>query len=111
MSEDLMARFREIFERAKEKIPEIGSWNKVYQFIIEDDGEFYVEIRGGEARIVEGRHESPIATIQAKRETLDKILAGELDAMKAFMTRQLKITGNVFDTMNLKKIIDHGVKG
>ncbi|MEB3860517.1 MAG: SCP2 sterol-binding domain-containing protein [Desulfurococcales archaeon] len=111
MSEELMGRFKEIFERAKEKLPEVGSWNKVYQFIVEDDGEFYVEISRGEARIVEGRHESPIATIQARREVLEKILSGELDAMKAFMTRQLRITGNVFDTMNLKKIIDHGIKG
>ncbi|MEB3780635.1 MAG: SCP2 sterol-binding domain-containing protein [Desulfurococcales archaeon] len=107
--EELRNKLLDIFKEAKEKMPEISSWSKVYQFVVEGDGEFYIEISNGEAKIVEGKHPSPIATLTASKEVFEKILSGELDAMKAFMTRQLKISGNVLDTMNLKKMIDAGL--
>lgn len=108
MLEELRARFMELFNKALAKVPEARTWNKVYQFIV-DGQEFFLEIKGGQLNIVEGRHPNPIATLSMSRDTLAKILSGELDAMKAFMTRQLTITGNVFDTVNLKKIIDAGL--
>ena len=108
--EELKAKFESLFKKAVEAMPEIKSWNKVYQFVVEDAGaKFYVEIKDGELKVVEGEHPSPIATLTAKAEVLQKILNGELDAMRAFMSRQLKITGNVLDTMNLKKLIDAGL--
>ena len=106
---DLARRLEELVNKAKDKVPEVSSWNKVYQFKIEGDGEFYIEIKDGNLRIEEGTHTNPIATLTASREVFEKILSGELDAMKAFMTRQLKISGNVLDTMNLKKLIDAGL--
>lgn len=106
--EELRAKFKELFEKALPKIPEARTWNKVYQLIV-DGQEFYIEISGGKLEIKEGRHPNPIATLTLSRDTLAKILSGELDAMRAFMTRQLTITGNVFDTVNLKKIIDAGL--
>jgi len=107
--DELKARFEEIFKKASQSLPELKGWNKVYQFVIEDGGKFYVEIKNGSLQIVEGEHSSPIATLQATTEIMKKILNGELDAMKAFMMRQLKITGNVLDTMNLKRLIDAGL--
>jgi putative sterol carrier protein len=106
--EELRARFTELFDKALTKVPEARTWNKVYQFVI-DGQEFYVEISGGHLDIKEGRHPSPIATLSMSRDVLARILSGELDAMRAFMTRQMTITGNVFDTVNLKKIIDAGL--
>ncbi len=104
--------FEKIFEKAKASLPEITSWNKVYQFIVEDTGEeFYIEISGGQLKVNEGRHPKPIATITASSDVLEKIITGQLDAMAAFMKRQMKITGNVLDTMNLKKMLDAGLKG
>lgn len=103
------ARFKELFEKAKEKQPDIATWNKVYQLIVEGVGEFYIEISGGEIKIAQGRHPSPIATLTTDPETLDKILKGEMDAMRAFMMKKLRITGNVIDTVNLKRIIDLGL--
>lgn len=101
-------KFMELFEKAVAKIPEARGWNKVYQFNIEGS-QFYIQIKDGKAEIAEGTHPSPIATLSMSKETLRKILSGELDAMRAFMTRQMTITGNVFDTVNLKKIIDAGL--
>ncbi len=99
----------EIFQKAKEKIPEISNWNKVYQFVTDEGDEFYLEISNGELKIVEGKHQSPIATLKMPRQVLEQVLKGELDAMKAFMTGKMKITGNVFDTANLRKMINAGL--
>ncbi len=107
--EEYKKTIEELFNKAVDKVPEIKTWNKVYQFKVEDDGEFYIEIKNGEIKIEEGSHPSPIATISATQEVLGQVLKGELDAMKAFMMRKIKITGNVLDTMNLKKLIDAGV--
>lgn len=110
--EKAVEAFNKIFEKAKTALPEITSWNKVYQFVVEDEGEeFYVEISGGQLKVEKGKHERPIATIIGSAEVLEKIMTGELDAMAAFMKRQIKITGNVLDTMNLKKLLDAGLKG
>jgi putative sterol carrier protein len=107
--DELKAKFEELFKKASESLPEVKGWNKVYQIVLEDDGKFYIEIKNGNLQVVEGEHPSPIATLQTTTETMKKILSGELDAMKAFMMRQLKITGNVLDTMNLKRLIDAGL--
>ncbi|MCS7106672.1 MAG: SCP2 sterol-binding domain-containing protein [Acidilobaceae archaeon] len=106
--EEFERAFIDLFQRAVQKVPEARTWNKVYQFNVEGQM-FYIEIKGGAASVKQGSHPSPIATLSMSRETLSKILRGELDAMKAFMSGQLKITGNVFDTVNLKKIIDAGL--
>jgi putative sterol carrier protein len=107
--EEYKKSIEELFNKALEKMPEIRTWNKVYQFKLEDDGEFYIEIKNGELKVSEGTHPSPIATISGTKEVLNQILKGELDAMKAFMMRKIKISGNVLDTMNLKKLIDAGI--
>ncbi|MEB3807164.1 MAG: SCP2 sterol-binding domain-containing protein [Desulfurococcales archaeon] len=104
--------FKGIFEKAKSTLPEVTSWKKVYQFVVEDTGEeFYIDISNGEIKVEKGKHPSPIATITGTAEVLEKIITGQLDAMAAFMKRQIKITGNVLDTMNLKKLLDAGLKG
>ena len=107
--EEYKKMIEEIFKKAVERVPEIKEWSKIYQFKLEDTGEFYIEIKDGELKVVEGSHPSPIATISGSSEVLKQILTGELDAMKAFMMRKIKITGNVLDTMNLKKMIDAGL--
>lgn len=107
--EELKKKFEDIYAKAVQSLSEVKTWNKVYQIVLEDDGKFYIEISGGSLKITEGEHPNPIATLTTTSEVLEKILNGELDAMRAFMSRQLKITGNVFDTMNLKKLIDAGL--
>jgi putative sterol carrier protein len=107
--DEFKAKFEELFAKAVESLPEVKGWNKVYQIVLEDDGKFYLSIKDGKLEIVEGEHPSPIATLTAPSEVFKQILNGELDAMKAFMLRKMKITGNVLDTINLKKIIDAGL--
>lgn len=107
--DDVRRELEQIFSRAANVMPEVKSWDKVYQFSVAGVGDFYVEIRDGSMRVVEGRHPKPIATLTASADVLEKIVSGQLDAMKAFLGGQLKITGDVLDTINLKRLIDAGL--
>jgi putative sterol carrier protein len=107
--DDVKGLLQQLFSRATEQVPEIKSWDKVYQFSVSGLGDFYIEIKNGSMKVVEGRHPSPIATLSASQEVFEKIMSGQLDAMKAFLGGQLKITGNVLDTVNLKRLIDAGL--
>jgi len=105
--QEIKSLLDQVLEKAKERMgDEIASWNRVFQFELSDGTAFYIEVSGGEARIVEGRHEKPTAALKTDAETLEKILRGELDAMKAFMFGKLKITGNVIETMKLRRLLE-----
>ncbi len=107
--ESIRRTFEQLFKNAQRSVPEVRSWDKVYQFSVEGLGDFYVQIKDGTISVVEGKHPNPIATLSATSDVLDKIVSGQLDAMKAFLAGQLRITGNVIDTLNLKKLIDAGL--
>ena len=110
--EDIRNKFLEVYNKALEKIgDEIKTWNKVYQFEVEDLPEFYIEFKGGEVNIAEGKHERPLATLRMSKEVLLKILNLEMDPMRAFMMGKMKISGNVIETTHLRKIFDVVRKG
>ena len=105
--EEIKPVLEEVAAKAREKLgDEMRAWHRVFQFRLSDGTEFYIEISGGEVRIVEGRHPSPVATLETDPETLMKILKGEMDSMAAFMRGKLRITGNVLETMKLRKMIE-----
>jgi putative sterol carrier protein len=86
--------------------PIIRGWSKVFQFKVSDGEPFYIEFKNDKAAVVKGEHQSPIATLIVKKEDLVKILHGELDANQAFFKGVLKISGNILETLNLKKVLD-----
>jgi len=104
--EEIKSIFQEIFEKAKQKSPDVASINRVFQFVLDDGTEFYIEISGGQAKIGEGRHPQAVATLSTDSQTLMQILKGELDAMAAFMRGKLRITGNVIETVKLRQILE-----
>ena len=107
MSEEVKNAFLEAFEKAKNKMgSELAAWNKVFQFEVEGMEPFYIEIKSGAANVVQGKHPSPLATLKMNKDILMKVLSGELDAMAAFIRGQMKITGNVMETVNLRKILE-----
>ncbi len=105
--EQVKPLLEQVAEKAKAKIgDEMKTWNRVFQFELSDGTAFYIEIAGGEVRIAEGRHEKPTAVLKTDPDTLLKMLRGEMDAMKAFMFGKLKITGNVIETMKLRRMLE-----
>ncbi|MGB9728264.1 MAG: SCP2 sterol-binding domain-containing protein [Thermoprotei archaeon] len=107
MSEDIKSLIQTVYEKAKLKMgSEMAGWNKVFQFNIEGGEPFYIEFKQGNVNVVPGSHKSPTATLIMSKETLIKILKGELDSMAAFIRGQMKITGNVIETTSLRKMIE-----
>ncbi|MEM3833465.1 MAG: SCP2 sterol-binding domain-containing protein [Thermoprotei archaeon] len=107
MSEDIKSLIQAVYEKAKLKMGnEMAGWNKIFQFNIEGGEPFYIEFKQGSANVVQGSHNSPTATLTMSKETLIKILKGELDSMAAFIRGQMKITGNVIETTSLRKMIE-----
>jgi putative sterol carrier protein len=107
MIEEVRALLQGIYEKAKPKMGnEMAGWTKVFQFDIPDGEPFYIEFSAGEMKIEGGKHSSPTATLIMEKSVLDKILKGELDAMAAFMRGMMKITGNVLETANLRRMLE-----
>lgn len=112
MAEELLALARSVMDKAKEKMSsEIKSWNKAFQIETEEGDKFYIKIADGEIIIEQGELSRPTATLRMSREVLGKILKGEMDAMAAFIRGKMKITGNVIETANLRKLLEAGIKG
>ncbi len=106
MIEEVKEKFTKIYERAKIKMgDELSTWNKAFQFKIIDGEPFYIEFSGGKVKVEKGEHPSPLATISMEKSILDKILNGELDTVTAFIRGMIEISGNIFETANLRRII------
>ncbi|PCN50851.1 sterol carrier protein [Candidatus Geothermarchaeota archaeon ex4572_27] len=101
---DVMSK---VYEKAKAKLgPELKSWNKVFQFEIEGGEPFYVHISGESVRVEAGRHPSPLATLTMNRDILSKILRGELDPITAFLRGLAKISGNILEAANIRRLFE-----
>ena len=107
MSEDVLGKFKEVYEKAKVKMgSEMAGWNKVFQFEVTGMDPFYIEFKSGEMNVETGKYSSPLATLSMEKDVMVKILNGELDAMAAFMRGMMKISGNVMETVNLRKMFE-----
>lgn len=71
--------------------------NVVYQFHItgEGAGDWIVDINDGNCEIKEGVHDSPTTTLTMSGETWLAMVNKELNGMQAFMSGQLKVSGDI----------------
>lgn len=70
----------------------------VVQFVVTDQGQEHphtVEIKGGECRTEPGRAESPKSTLTLGLVPFIRLLTGQADGMKLFMTGKLKVNGDL----------------
>ena len=69
----------------------------VFQFEItgEGGGNWSVAIKGGTCEIAEGTHDAPTTTLTMSGETWLAMVNGELNGMQAFMSGQLKVSGDI----------------
>jgi len=86
-------------------------YNKIVQFEIAGDKEFYLQIKGGkDLSITAGRHEKPDITISSDKDTMAGINAGKVNPTQAFMQGKIKVKGAMMELMRLQKIIFPTVK-
>jgi putative sterol carrier protein len=79
-------------------------WDRVVQFIVAGDDNFYIEIKGGVASFHLGVHKSPHVTMKGSADVMGKMVAGQLDATKAYFAKQYTIEGSMSDAMKFGRI-------
>jgi 3-hydroxybutyryl-CoA dehydratase len=66
-----------------------------YEITGEGGGNWNVAIKDGACHITQGKHDSPTTTLTMSGETLLAMMNGELNGMQAFMSGQLKVSGDI----------------
>jgi len=99
--------YRDLAKRANEVAEAKGlmaGWNKVVQFIVTGEGEFYIKFENGVATFHEGKHEKPDVTLKGPEEVFYKMLTRELDQTRAYFAKQYTIEGSMADAMKFGRI-------
>lgn len=79
--------------------------NVVFEFNIKDIGVFYAKVENGKLDIQPYNYYDNDVSFTAKFETYKKIINGDIDAIKAFFTGRLKVSGDLSKAMILENII------
>ena len=79
--------------------------NVVFEFNIKDVGVFYAKVQDGKLDIQPYNYYDNDVSFTAKFETYKKIINGELDAVKAFFTGKLKVSGDLGKAALLQSIL------
>jgi putative sterol carrier protein len=82
----------------------MAGWNKVVQFIIEGEDDFYIAFEDGKATFHDGKHEKPNVTLKGPEEIFYKMLTRELDQTRAYFAKKYTIEGSMADAMKFGRI-------
>jgi len=99
--------YKDLANRAN-AVPEakntMAGWNKVVQFVVEGEGDFYLKFENGTATYNEGKHEKPDVTLKGPEDVFYKMLTRELDQTRAYFAKQYAIEGSMSDAMKFGRI-------
>jgi putative sterol carrier protein len=79
-------------------------WDRIIQFVIQGDDNFYIETKGGTASFKLGEHPSPSVKLKGSADVFQKMLKRELDQTKAYFAKQYTIEGSMGDAMKFGRI-------
>ena len=95
---ELMKQASAEIDDLKEELEDIDLF--VGQMVVEDkDFKWWVKIGDGTFDYGEGEDADPSFTMSANWETMGGLMSGEVDGTSAYMSGDLKIEGNLQDTM------------
>jgi putative sterol carrier protein len=97
-------QFVELANKNAEAKGVMTGWDRVVQFIISGDDNFYIETKGGVASFNLGVHKSPQVTLKGPADVFGKMLTGELDQTRAYFAKQYTIEGSMSDAMKFGRI-------
>ena len=83
--------------------------DEVFQFHFSDAGSYYLNIQDGKLDVQEGEHDDPSVSLSLSTDTLKGIMNGDINGMTAFMTGQLKATGNVMLATKLTSLFPNQI--
>jgi putative sterol carrier protein len=78
----------------------------VFQFEITGDGggNWYVAIKDGQCEVKEGNHDAPSVTLTMSSETWVGMVNKEVNGMQAFMSGQLKASGDIMLAQRIEQL-------
>jgi putative sterol carrier protein len=86
---------------------DLQGWNTVFQFNIDGGAHYFLSIsEDGSAHVEEGDHPSPETKLSSREDVMADILSGKLNAISAFMTGKLKVSGNIGKAQELVSVLD-----
>lgn len=86
-------------------VPELAQdVNASIQFDFDQDGQYVVSIANGQCSVREGQIDQPDATMATTHEIYLAIAEGRTNAMTAFMTGKLRVSGNLPLLMRFQQI-------
>ena len=99
-----------IFEKIEALLSEeiVSKTKAIYQFNIEgeEEGTWFLDLKNGNGKCGMGTPtEAPDATLTMKAQNFYDMFAGKLKPAPAFMTRKLKISGDLHKAMKLEKLM------
>lgn len=103
--------YTEFFEKVKEQFmaADVSDIHEhlAYQFNIVGDAEgiFYVEVKDGKLYVEPYEYYDRDAMLTASADTFMKIAEGNLDPVKAFTFRKLKVEGSIDKALKLKDLV------
>lgn len=84
---------------------ELAGFNKKFLIKPSDASPFYIEIQDGKISLNQGETEGASATVMATDQMLVDIFTGKADGVKAFMSGQLKVSGDIFSAQKLTSLM------
>ena len=75
-----------------------------FNFDGDEPGQWVVGVHNGQATVSEGAAANPTATINTASQTWKAVTLGQMNPMTAFMTGQLKATGDMGLLMRLQSL-------
>ena len=99
-------------KRIFEKIPEVFRAEKaagldgVFQFVISGGGggPWHVAVKDKTCEVKEGPHEKPTTTVKMGDEDFVRLIQGQLNAMSAYTSGQLKVEGDLMKSQLIEKL-------
>ncbi|MDC3414562.1 SCP2 sterol-binding domain-containing protein [Aquibacillus sp. 3ASR75-11] len=104
---ELQEIFQEIDEAVSDKPNRIKGVEAVYQFNVngDDSGTYHIVFNGEKSYAAKGEAEKADCTITMSTDDFKKMVDGNLNGTKAFMSGRLKIKGNMALALKLQDIL------
>jgi len=107
-----IASCQEYFDTLADRFVESASKGvtAVFQFDLSGDGggKWHVTVDDGALEIGQGQHDNPTATVEAGASNYVKIANGEMNGLRAVMTRKMKINGNLVMARKMQHMFPTG---
>lgn len=76
----------------------------VFQFMLEDESDFFIQIKDGNCTVIKGEHPDPNISLFMDAVTVVDVVTGVTDGMSAFLKGRLRAEGNVILATRLGKL-------